>query len=89
MDGTSVSLFCRLYTFCPGAGTNLGKAKSHSIWVMVLRDENVGHEVPEFVSQAVYHHHHQTEGGNQGLQCTIGCKNLQRGGGTTPSPPPV
>lgn len=55
----------------PIKGTNLGKADSHCIRVVVLRDEDAGHKVSESVSQGIYHHDHQAEGGNQGLQCVI------------------
>lgn len=51
--------------------TNLGKAESHCIWVVVLRDEDASHKVSEFVSQTVNHCDHQTQGGHQGLQHMI------------------
>lgn len=60
------------------AGTNLGKAESHCIGVVVLRDEDGDHKVSEFVRKAVYHHDHQAQSGYQGLQCMIRRKTLRR-----------
>lgn len=70
-----------------GEGTNLCKAESHSVWVMVLRNEDAGHKVLEFISKAICHHDDQAECENQGLQCVIGWKSLHRW--AAPSSPPT
>lgn len=48
-------------------GTNLSKAESHRVWVVILRDKDVNHKMSQFVSQAIYHHEQQKEGGKQRL----------------------
>lgn len=55
-----------------GGGTNLCKAESHSVRVMVLRNEDAGHKILEFIGKAICHHDDQAECENQGLQCMIG-----------------
>ncbi|KAA8583636.1 hypothetical protein FQN60_014844, partial [Etheostoma spectabile] len=56
----------------------MGKAESHCIGVVVLRDEDADHKVSEFVRKAVYHHDYQAQGGNQGLQVNNSCRAASR-----------